>query len=139
MSDSRSEVDSDTPTRLRALSDEEKGQAIARGLERLIGHPIEAQIRSVIYGAFDRLRTFRQPAEIRVELVMSAKELLAVEALQWLKDQDLEEGVAASLSEVAGEPYAVRLRSKRYDPIKPALGKAGSVSLTLQVGRCDHG
>ena len=57
---------SDAPQRLRELSDVAKGRAVADGLAMAVGQAFAAEVESVRYGAFDRLREFRQPAELRV-------------------------------------------------------------------------
>jgi hypothetical protein len=135
MSNIRSESLSDAPTRLRALSDEQKGRAIANAVERLVGHPVEAEVLAVSYGAFDRLRIFRQPAEIRVQLVVPCAEPIVNDMLKKLCDQDLEESIAISLSKAAGEVYGVGLRLKRYDTGKLTLDKETRMAVTVQVGK----
>ena len=121
---------SDAPQRLRELSDVAKGRAVADGLAMAVGQAFAAEVESVRYGAWDRLREFRQPAELRV--VIRAIESCDCSGLQVVPESDLERSLAMSLSVATDEAYRVRVVDKNYGP---STTGPGAMRLTLQVGR----
>jgi hypothetical protein len=124
---------SDAPQRLRELSDVAKGMAVADGLAMAVGQAFAAEVESVRYGAWDRLREFRQPAELRV--VVRAIESGDCSGLQVVPESDLERSLAMSLSVATDEAYRVRVVDKTYGP---AAAPAGAMRLTVQVGRAGN-
>jgi hypothetical protein len=121
---------SDAPQRLRELTDVAKGQAIAAGIAGVVGQAFTAEVEAVRYGAFDRLREFRKPTEIRVTLTPVDGDDCG--RVQTVAEQELESGIAQSLGKAAGEAYRVRIVDKNYAP--PNAGP-GSMRITVQVGR----
>ena len=121
--------ESDAPDGLRKLSDVTKAQAVAAGVASVVGAHFEARLETVRNGAFDRTREFRRPAELRVTLLPFAGD--DCEAVRLLRDVELEDSLARSLSVASGEEYRVRLVDKLYG----TAASAGTLRLTLQVAR----
>jgi hypothetical protein len=123
------EATNDAPSGLRGLADVEKAAAVALGLERLTARAFAVEIESVNYGAWDRLREFAKPAELRTWV--SSRDGDGCACLQVFADQEIEAALAAALGEAAGEGYRVRITDKRY----AAPGVAREMRLTVLVGR----
>ena len=119
----------DAPLGLRQLADVEKAAAVALGLERLTARAFTAEIESVNYGAWDRLREFAKPAELRTWV--SSRDADGCACLQVFADREIEAALASALGEAAGEDYRVRIADKRY--AGPGLPR--EMRLTMLVGR----
>ena len=124
------EPTNDAPQRLRELADVEKASAIADGFMKSVGGAFVAEIDSVHYDAFSRLREFRQPAQLCCTVQPIDK--FNFSSVQRVPEIEIEGAIARSLSDAADEEYRVRLVNKRY------AGRVGApeiVRVTLQVGR----
>lgn len=123
------EAAKDAPIGLRQLADVEKAAALALGLERLAARAFAVEIESINYGAWDRLREFAKPAELRAWVRASDGDGCA--CLQVFADQEIEATLATVLGEVTGENYRARITDKRY----AGPGAAREMRLTVLVGR----
>lgn len=126
---SAGEAAKDAPLGLRQLADVEKAAAVALGLERLTARAFAVEIESVNYGAWDRLREFVKPAELRTWV--NSRDGDGCACLQVFADQEIETALAAALGEAAGEEYRIRIADKRY--AGPGLPR--EMRLTMLVGR----
>ena len=126
-----SERVSDAPQRLRELSDLEKAAAVASGVTMAVGQAFAAVLESVRYCSFDRTLEFRKPAELR--LTVRALDSFDCASVQAVRETDLEQSIARSLSDAADEDYRVRVTDKSYGPSSAA--PPGAMRLTIQVGR----
>jgi hypothetical protein len=126
----RREWVNDAPQRLRELTDIQKGGAIAVGINRVSGGQFDARVETVRYGAIDRSRAIRCPAEIRLTVTPlcgeDCRDMLNV------SDLELEQEIADSLAMAAEEDYQVRVLDKSY---LRRTAHERSIRLTVHVGR----
>ena len=120
----------DAPSALRVLSDLEKSEVLARALEQAVSRSFECEIESVRYDAFDRLREFNSPAEIRVRV--RARDGGDCAVLNTSDPERVAESVARAVGKAVGEDLRARLVSTRYG--RP-YAAPGEVRLTVLVAK----
>ena len=120
---------SDAPQRLRELTDIAKGEAIAAGIQNVVGLAFTGKIAAVRYRAIGRLPEFQCPAEIRLTVTpLNADDC---DGVKKAADLQLENAISDSLSRAAGEKYRVRIADKSYNRYDAGVR---SMRLAVQVG-----